>query len=139
MGPGSVSVGGDTSRLTGTDRLAGPPSLVALQVNVVPAVSEVRVVVAHPVVEVTGVSASLTVQLTVASLTYHPFVPTVPVTVTPMTGGVVSTSRWRVPAAERDPRGERAVTVKGNVPLEAGPGSMVRGALEERPRVGETA
>jgi hypothetical protein len=73
-----------------TDAELVPPALVAVQVSVVPAVSAVIVVVPHPLVEVTGDSGSVTVQLTVTSLTYQPPLPSVPLTVGVICGGVVS-------------------------------------------------
>jgi hypothetical protein len=80
-----------TSRVIVTDELDVPPALVAEQVSVTPAVSELTVVEPQSVVEVTADSGSLTVQDTVTSLVYQPFRPSVPTTVGVITGAVVST------------------------------------------------
>ena len=135
MAAGTLRTGGVTSRLMVTERVAVPPSLVAVQVKVVPEVSEETVVAAQPVLDVT-VSGSLTLQLTVTSLTYHPFAPVVPVTVRPMTGGVVSTSRWRIAFADRAPSADDAVSAKGKSPLELMPGWMERLPAPGRGRAG---
>ena len=66
------------SSLITTVTLFVPPSLVASQVYEVPVVLTERTTVPQPVVEVTGVSGSVTVQLSVTLPTYQPFVPSVP-------------------------------------------------------------
>jgi hypothetical protein len=84
-----LSTGGVASRLIVTDCVDVPPALVALQVMVMLAVSVLIVVVLQPVLE--GVdSASVTLQLTMTLLVYQPFVPSVPVTVGVIIGGVLS-------------------------------------------------
>ena len=85
-----VIVGGVASRLIVTDCELVPPALVAVQVKVVPAVSVLIVVELHPVLDVMLDSGSVTLQVTVTSLVYQPFVPKVPETLGVMTGGVVS-------------------------------------------------
>jgi hypothetical protein len=67
-----------------------PPALVAWHVRVVPVVSVLMVVELQPLVDETVDSGSLTVQLTVTSLMYQPFVPNVPLMLGVMTGGVES-------------------------------------------------
>src|SRR5438105_2734737 len=69
-------VGAVASRLIVTDLLTLPESFVAVQVNVTPIVSWVTVSVSQPFVGV----PSVTIQLTVTSLVYHPLFPSVPVT-----------------------------------------------------------
>lgn len=86
----ALIVGAVASRLMVTDCEFVPPALVALQMRVRPAVSELMVVDSHPVVEVIVDSGSDTVQLTVTSLTYQPLLPSVPLTLGVITGGVVS-------------------------------------------------
>ena len=53
-----IPPGGVASRFTVIDADADPPSLVTVQVNVVPAVSVVCVVGSHPTAEVMGDSGS---------------------------------------------------------------------------------
>jgi hypothetical protein len=80
------------SRLTVTDWEALLPALsVAEHVNVVPVVSLVTDVAAHPVVVATPEPVSEVAQLTCTSLVYQLFVPSVPVTVGVTVGGVLST------------------------------------------------
>jgi hypothetical protein len=55
-----------------------------------PDVSEVTLLVPHPLCEEIAESGSVTVQLTDTSLVYQPFIPRVPVTFGVMTGGVES-------------------------------------------------
>src|SRR5512147_1326115 len=76
-----------------TDCEAVPPALVAVQVSVVPVVSVVMLVVPQPEVLEMVDSLSTTLQLTLTLLVYQPFVPSVPVTVGVITGGVVSETR----------------------------------------------
>jgi hypothetical protein len=73
-----------------TDWEEVPPALVAWHVRVVPVVSALMVVELQPLVDETVDSGSLTVQLTVTSLMYQPFVPNVPLVLGVMTGGVES-------------------------------------------------
>jgi hypothetical protein len=85
------AVGAVASRLIVTDCDAVPPALVALQVSVVPAVSAVIVMGPQPLVLVTVLSGSVTVQDKSTSLTYQPLlVPAVPVITGVITGGVPS-------------------------------------------------
>lgn len=78
------------SRLTVTLALDEPPPEVAKQVYVLPVVSTFTSVVPQPDVEVIAESGSPTVQETVASETYHPLLPAVPLMLEVMTGGVES-------------------------------------------------
>ncbi len=68
-----------------------PARSVALQVIVVPAVSDTSVVAPHPEDEVMPDSESETVQLTLTVALFHPFELGFGVSVRLMTGGVVST------------------------------------------------
>jgi hypothetical protein len=68
-----------------------PPLLVAEQVKVVPVVSVVTLLDPQPVWALIADSGSLTVQLMEMLLVYQPLVPSVPVTLAAITGGVVST------------------------------------------------
>src|SRR2546426_11661526 len=95
-----ANVGGGVSRSRVTVCGAIPPSLVALQVKLMPAVSVVSMLVAQPV-ELNGVSGALTVQLTVTLLWYQPLLPSVPVTVGVITGAGVSFRMWRSAVACR--------------------------------------
>ena len=113
-------VGGVASRLIVTDRVAVPPRLVAVQVNVTPDVSEVTLVVPQPVEELTADSASITDQLTPTLLVYQPPFPSVPVTVGVIVGGVPSSSfritpvavlGWPILNPEPGPRGGSTVTI----------------------------
>jgi hypothetical protein len=83
-------IGAVASRLTVTDCELLPPALVAEQVKMAPAVSLVTELLPHPVCDVIVDWASVTVQLTDTLLVYQPFVPSVPLTVGVITGGVVS-------------------------------------------------
>jgi hypothetical protein len=67
-----------------------PTPFVAEQVKVVAAVSVVMVLVAHPDEDLIPDSGSLTVQLTITSLRYHPLLPRVPAIFGRISGGVVS-------------------------------------------------
>src|SRR4030095_2653404 len=58
-----VAVGGVASRFTNAESDAEPPSLVALQVKVVPGVSPAITIVSQPVVDVTVLSGSHQAQL----------------------------------------------------------------------------
>src|SRR4029450_6498651 len=82
--------GGVVSRFTVIDADEVPPSLVAVHVNVVPGVSTVRVVVAQPVDEVTGVCSSHSHQFPVASDVYQPSPPRLPLIHDQISGGVPS-------------------------------------------------
>ena len=70
-----------------------PALFVAEQMRAAPTVSEVRFVAAQPVEETTPLSGSSTDQLTLTSLVYQPLLPSVPVKVAVITGGVVSFGR----------------------------------------------
>jgi hypothetical protein len=83
------AVGPVASRLMVTDWLAEPPELVAVQVNVVPAVSLVTVVEPQPDCDVIAESGSVTLQPIVGLAMYQPLTR-VPVTVGVITGGVTS-------------------------------------------------
>jgi hypothetical protein len=87
-----VIVGAVASRLIVTDSVAVPPALVAVQVNVTSVVSAVTVFVASQAGEfdVMADCGSLTENVTVASLVYHPLLPSVPLTFDVINGGVVS-------------------------------------------------
>ena len=85
-----MTLGAVASRLMVTDLLSVPPALVAEQVSVWPAVSELMVVGSHPVLLVMDDSGSLTFQLTVTLDVYQPFWPCVPWTSGVITGAVVS-------------------------------------------------
>src|SRR5262245_49743713 len=75
LGAPLTAVGAVASRLMVTfTGPAEPPALVAEQLNVVPAVSELMVVSTHPV-SVTDDSGSVTVQSTTALVTYQPLLP----------------------------------------------------------------
>ena len=67
-----------------------PAPLVAEHVKVVPGVFMVRLIEPQPVEDAIPDSGSTTDQVTVTPLIYQPLVPSVPVTVGWMTGGVVS-------------------------------------------------
>ncbi len=71
------------------DRVVVPPALVALQVNVTPAVSVVTEELSHPV-EVYWLSLSTTLHVAVTLEVYQPFCPRVPLMVGVTTGAVVS-------------------------------------------------
>src|SRR5438046_5849278 len=83
-------IGGVASRLILTDFDVVPPLLVAVQVNVVPALSSVTCRVSQPVLASTPVCGSLTSQRTVTSLVYQPSRPGVPSTCDITTGGVAN-------------------------------------------------
>ncbi len=86
-----VATGGVWSILMVTEtELCNPAPLVAEQVKVTPGVSAVSVVLPQPVEDVTPDSGSVTVQLTVTLLRYHPLFPSVPEICGTITGGVVS-------------------------------------------------
>ena len=70
--------------------LLRPAPLVAEHMSMVPAVLEVRFVAPQPVDELIPDSGSVTLQLTVTLLVYHPLAPSVPVIVGTICGGVVS-------------------------------------------------
>ena len=99
--PGTERIAGGLSALV--DRMlmlnevrrVVPPELVAVQVNVRPAVSTCTTVVPQPE-ELTDDSSSETAQLTVTLLRYQPPLPSVPVIVGVTTGGVVSTTSHNV-------------------------------------------
>ena len=75
-----VRLGDVASRFTVTVSVLVPPSLVATQVNVVPAVSAVTVTVSQPLRAEIGVCGSRTSQLTVTSPVYQPPSPSWPST-----------------------------------------------------------
>src|SRR5438067_608262 len=64
--------------------------LVAEQVTAVPLVSAVSVTGSHPLVDATPDCESLTRHVTVTALTYQPLLPSVPLTIGVISGGVVS-------------------------------------------------
>ncbi len=88
--PAGVTPATGVARLIVTDCVAVPPPLVAVQVNVVPAVSAVTLLAAHGA-DVIADSLSVTVQATETLPVYQPSAPRLPVTTEVMTGGVVST------------------------------------------------
>src|SRR5688500_17405793 len=88
----ATTCGAVLSSLIVTFSLALPPTLLALQVNVAPAVSVDRVTVLQPLLEPIAESASLTFQPTVTSPTYQPSSPSVPLITGSITGGVSSVS-----------------------------------------------
>src|SRR5581483_8769205 len=69
-----VNVGATWSSFTVADAEAVPPGLVALQVKVTPAVvvSVERVTGSQPVLDVSGASGSVAVNVTVAGELFHP-------------------------------------------------------------------
>jgi hypothetical protein len=83
-------VGAVASLFIVTDSELVPPELVAEQVRVVPVVSALMIVVSHPLLELMGDSLSITLQLIVTSLTCHPLLPRVPLTLGVITGAVLS-------------------------------------------------
>ena len=83
-------VGAVASLFMVTDWELDPPALVAAHVSVVPAVLVLIVVGTQPLEDVIADSASVTVQLTVTSLVYHPLFPRVPATFGVIIGEVVS-------------------------------------------------
>jgi hypothetical protein len=85
-----VTMGAVASRLIVTACCAVPPALAASQVNVTPAVSVVMVAGPQPLVFETVDPSSVTVQVSETSLVYQPLLPTAPVTVGVITGGVAS-------------------------------------------------
>src|SRR5207302_8239386 len=87
----NVTIGDVASRLMTTLLDAVPPALIAWQVSVSPAVSLETVVGRHPAVAVIADSASATVQLALALPKYQPLLPSTPLTLEPITGGVLST------------------------------------------------
>jgi hypothetical protein len=96
----AVTVGGVVSILTSTDFVAvSPAAFVALQVSVVPVVSDESVVSSQPDVLVIADSASVTVQVTVTALVNHSFVPSVPTSFALTRGGDVSASSPIAPEA----------------------------------------
>ena len=97
-----ITVGAVVSRRTTVDDVAVPPSDVASQVNVVPAVSAATVVGSQPVWEVTAESASWTSQVTETSETYQPLFPAIPVTLDVIAGGEWSPALGRQSQAPRD-------------------------------------
>jgi hypothetical protein len=86
----SVTFGAVASRLITTCCEDVPPALVAEHVNVIPAVSVVTELAPQPVVDVTVLWASVTLQLTLTSLVYQLLLPSVPETFATITGGVES-------------------------------------------------
>ena len=105
-----VRLGDVASRFTVTDSVLVPPSLVAMHVNVVPAVSAVTVTVSQPLCAEIGVCASLTSQLTVTSPVYQPRSPSGPVMEGTRRGGVGSTKRANAPSASVVPQPGEEVT-----------------------------
>ncbi len=67
-----------------------PPADVAVQVYVVPLESVLSVVASQPVWLDTALSASVTVHVTPTFEVYQPLLPSVPVTVGAIAGGVAS-------------------------------------------------
>ena len=74
----NARVGATVSRRIVTDIVEVPPSEVAEQVNVMPAVSSVTKFVRQPVVELTFDSKSSTSHTTCTLLRYQPPLPSVP-------------------------------------------------------------
>ncbi len=85
-----VIVGAVASRLIVTDCELVPPALLAVQIRVTPPVSESIVVSTQPSSIVTSDSGSVTVHSTETLLTYQPLLPSVPLMVYEISGGVVS-------------------------------------------------
>jgi hypothetical protein len=83
-------VGAVASLFIVTDWELDPPALVAAHVSVVPAVSVLIVVGPQALEDVIEDSASVTIQLTVTSLVYHPLLPRDSATFGVITGAVVS-------------------------------------------------
>ena len=83
-------VGAVASLFIVTDWELDPPALVAAHVSVVPAVSVLIVVGPQALEDVIEDCASVTVQLTLTSLVYHPLLPSVPTTFGVITGAVLS-------------------------------------------------
>jgi hypothetical protein len=83
-----------------------PPSLDALHVNLVDAVSALSVRVSHPVVERMIDSGSTTDQLTVTFDLYQPASPSIPVMTGVTTGGVGSPGMSGTPVASAVSRSE---------------------------------
>ena len=94
-----VSVGATESRRTVTERVDVPPADVAVQVNVVPGVSEVTSCVPQPECEVMNDSLSIALSCTVTLLgpLHQPFVPGVPDVPGRIIGGVLSPATGGMP------------------------------------------
>ena len=87
-------IGGVASRFTVTTVDAVPPSLVAVQVSVVPLVSVVIDVGSQPVVVIDeGDWASVTLHVTETSLVYQPLFSDLPSMCGAISGGVVSAAK----------------------------------------------
>jgi hypothetical protein len=87
------------STLKGFSIVLVPPSLVAEHVRVTPVVSAANVRVSQPLVLRMIDSGSVMLQLTVVLVTYHPFVPSVPLITGVTTGGVGSPGTLGSPGA----------------------------------------
>ena len=87
-------VGGVASFLMVTLDVDVPPAEVAEHGKVTPAVSEVTLWGSHPVRELIADSASVTVNETPTFDVYQPLLPSEPVMVGVITGGVVSGAAW---------------------------------------------
>jgi hypothetical protein len=103
-----------------TDAVAVPPDDVASHVNVVPAVSVVTEEGSQPLVDDTGESGSWTSQLTDASDTYQPLLPSVPLTVGVITGGVMSSVIGRQSQTPRHELGPSAAVQVPKLPSKTG-------------------
>jgi hypothetical protein len=86
----AVAAGGVASRRIVTDSVVVPPSLVAVQVNVWPAESDVIDTAPQPLLDVICDSGSDTAQLTDKSLVYQPSLPGTPLTDGVIVGGELS-------------------------------------------------
>jgi hypothetical protein len=128
-GEAHAIVGPVVSRLIVMEFEAVPPALVAVQVKVVPAVSEVTVSGAQPDEELMGDSVSVTLQFTRTSLVYQPLLPTVPLTFGVMTGGVVSTGESDVIT----PWSSRVITNCSLLPADAMPDISCRSIMPKAP------
>ncbi len=95
-----------------------PAPFVAVQVIVVPDVSEFRTVVPHPVEEAMPDSGSETVQLTVTSPLFHPFALGAGLTLGVITGAVPSMIIVTVPLSAKSPTDLAARTLNVYVPEE---------------------
>src|SRR5262245_7959002 len=102
-----ASVGAVASRLIVMLWLLLSPALVAVQVKVVPLarVSALRVIGSQPLWLVMVDSVSLTLQVRCTSLVYQPLLPSVPVTLGVMIGGVLSTNSSNAPMSQCGPCG----------------------------------
>ena len=94
-----MTVGAVVSTLIVLLTVVVPPSLDAVQVNVVPVVSDAIVVASQPLVDRITDSGSTTVQLSVTLVVNQPFVPGVPKRTGVTWGGVGSPGVFGAAAA----------------------------------------